>query len=660
MSFLRPRAPRRILETTVPTPRLSACALALALAAAPGVAAPAATPAAAPAAAPANAPRASGAITLDLDAREAPLKILHARLTIPATPGSMTLYYPKWIPGGHRPEGPVTDVAGLRVTAGNKPVPWQHDDVDMYALHVDVPAGAKAIEVAFDYVMPTGDGHTSGSRSATANLVVINWNEVLFYPAGGGSDDWTYLARLRLPAGWRFGTALPVAQTRAERIDFLPVTLTRLVDSPVAAGLYYRSIPLTPGAQPAHFIDMVADSREALEMPPDLIAGYQRLTAEAAALFGVQHFERYHFLYTLSDDVAHFGLEHHESSDNRVFERTLLDHDMRKVSTGLLPHEFVHSWNGKYRRPAGLATPDYQQPMKGELLWVYEGLTTYLGFVLQSRSGLIRPDLWRQSLAQTAAYLDQRPGRTWRPLEDTAVQAQLLYGASPEWQEWRRGTDFYNEGLLLWLDADVTIRRLTSGQRSLDDFCRKFHGGESGAPRVVPYSFDDVVQGLGEVAPYDWKGFLEERLRSTATHAPLGGITNAGWRLVFRDTMPEYDAAAERARKIGDERTTIGLLLGEGGAVTDVVPGMAAAKAGVAPGMKLVAVNGRAWTREILRNAVTATGGGQALELLVSNGPMYTTCRLDYKGGGRYPDLEREPSKPDLLSEIGKPRAGGP
>lgn len=606
-------------------------------------------------------PRAHAApITLEVDAREAPIKLLHSRLVIPAAPGPLTLYYPKWVPGEHGPNGPVMDIAGLRMSAGGKPIPWRRDDVDMFAFHLDVPAGARAVEVTFDFLSPTAEGRYSGGASATPNLVVLSWNQLLLYPAGGTSDSWTYTVRLRLPAGWKYGTALPVAQDAGDRVDFLPVSLTRLVDSPVAAGIYFRRIPLTTSAVPAHFIDMVADSREALEMPPDLIAGYQRLVAEAVALFGAQHYRRYHFLYTLSDQVAHFGLEHHESSDNRVFERTLIDPSLRKTSSGLLPHEFVHSWNGKYRRPAGLATPDYQQPMKGELLWVYEGLTSYLGLVLQGRTGLLRPTPWRQSLAQIGAYLDQRPGRSWRPLLDTAVGAQLLTGTPPEWLEWRRGNDYYNEAVLIWLEADVTIRQLTHGERSLDDFCRKFHGGESGDPKIVPYTLDELVETMNSVAPHDWRTFFDDRLNSTGK-SPLGGITGGGWRVAFVDTVPEYYAAQEQSRKNMDERFTIGLMLGEAGAITDVVPGMAAAKAGVAPGMKLIAVNGRGTTKDILRAAIKATRTmNEPLELLVQNGVNFKTCRLDYKGGGRYPDLERDPAKPDLLSEIARAKAGGP
>jgi len=602
--------------------------------------------------------RAAAPITIEVDAREAPIKVFHSKLVYPVSPGPLTLYYPKWIPGEHGPTGPVTDLAGLRISAAGKPLAWRRDDEDMYAIHVEVPQGARTLEVSFDFLSPASPEGYSAGASATANLAVLSWNQLVLYPAGKTSDDWTFTARLRLPPGWKFGTALPVAQDRGEVVDFLPVTLTRLVDSPVLAGAYFRRIPLTPGAVPGHFIDMAADSREALEMPDDLVTGYQHLVAEAATLFGAEHFQRYHFLYTLSDNTAHFGLEHHESSDDRVWERTLIDTDMRRVSTGLLPHEYVHSWNGKYRRPAGLATPDYQQPIKGELLWVYEGLTQYLGFILQSRSGLTSGPDWRQGLAQTAAYLDQRPGRTWRPLRDTAIGAQLLYGSRPEWQEWRRGTDFYNESLLIWLEADVLIRSLTHGAKSLDDFCKAFHGGGSGVPKIVPYTFADVVAGLNGVAPYDWAAFLNERLDSTAPHAPLGGITNGGWKLAWVDTLPGYTKAGENARKNVDERFTVGLLLNEKGEITDIVQGMAAAKAGIGPGMKVLAVNGRTWDKKRLRTAIRETLTlNQPLEITVENGEFLKTVKLDYKGGGRYPVLERDASKPDVLSEIGKAHA---
>jgi predicted metalloprotease with PDZ domain len=602
-----------------------------------------------------SATRALGPITIAVDATEAPRKILHARLSIPATPGPLTLMYPKWVPGEHGPTGPITDLAGLKLSAAGKPIPWRRDDVEMYAFHIDVPAGANAIDVSLDFLLPASVAGFSSAASATGRLAVISWNQVLLYPQGAGSDQLTYIASLRLPEGWKYGTALPVSEDSAGTIKFKPVSLTTLVDSPVIAGSRFRSIKLTEGEGPSFQIDMVSDSAEALMMSPDDIAHYKRLVAETEALFGARHYQHYHFLYTLSDYVAHFGLEHHESSDDRVAERTLIDPSLRKYNAGLLPHEFVHSWNGKYRRPAGLATPSYEQPMKGELLWVYEGLTEYLGDILTPRSGLWSAEEYRDNLARIAAYLDRYPGRTWRPLQDTTVAAQLLYSASSAWAALRRGVDFYDEGELVWLEADVIIRQKTNGTRSLDDFCKRFHGGQNTPPMVKTYTFDDVVNTLNDVTAYDWRGFLTTRLNSTEAHAPLGGITGAGWKLVYTDVQSDYLRAYQEAKKTADLSFSIGLLVGEDGSIIDVVPGTVAALAGIGPGMKVTAVNGRRYALPILREAVRAAKSiAEPIELLIENGELGKTYKLDYHDGERFPHLERDASKPDLLEQIVK------
>jgi predicted metalloprotease with PDZ domain len=611
-------------------------------------------------------------ITIALDATEASRKILHARLSIPAKPGPLILFYPKWIPGEHGPTGPITDLAGLKMTSAGKPVAWRRDEVEMYSFHVEVPTGANALEVSLDFLLPAGAEGFSSAASSTANLAVINWNQVLLYPKGYGSDELTYVASLRLPAGWKIGTALPVALPagvagQSGTINFKPVSLTTLVDSPVIAGSHFRTIVLegqtatqtrrsAPPGSPSFQIDMVSDSEAALQMPPEQIANYRQLIIETIALFGGYHYQHYHFLYTLSDNVAHFGLEHHESSDDRVAERTLLDEPLRKASADLLPHEFVHSWNGKYRRPAGLATPDYQQPMKGELLWVYEGLTEYLGSILAARSGLRTSEDQREHLAAIAAYLDRYPGRTWRPLIDTAIAAQLLYNASSAWAAWRRSVDFYDEGELIWLEADTIIRQQTRGARSLDDFCRRFHGPPSGPPMVKPYNFDDLVNTMNEVAPYDWRTFFTTRLNSTDAHAPLGGITNGGWRLVYTGVQGEYLKALEEAHKIADLSFSLGLELKEDGTIVDIVPGLPAAEAGIGPGMKLTAVNGRSYSLISLRDAIKdAKTSPEAIELLVENRGSFKIYRLNYHDGERYPHLERDLSGADLLNQIIKP-----
>jgi predicted metalloprotease with PDZ domain len=606
------------------------------------------------AAAPASgAKRHSAPIVLQLDARDAPQNLLHAHLVLPAKPGALTLVYPRWVPGEHGPTGPLNGVVGLRMAAGGRPLEWRRDDVDMYAFHCTVPRGAAAIEVDLDFLATTTATRFTSGRSTTEALAILNWNQVVLYPQGSRVRELQVTPSLVLPAGWQFGTALEVADDSGETITFAPVTLETLVDSPVLAGKHFRTVPLTHGDPPDVQIDMACDSEAGLAMAPSLAVKYQRLVFEADALFGARHFRRYRFLLALSDHIAHFGIEHHESSDNRVPERALLEEGRTIKMATLLPHEYVHSWNGKYRRPVGLATPDYQQPMQGELLWVYEGLTQYLGFVLTARSGLRSPEIALEHLADVAAYLDQRPGRTWRPLRDTAVAAQLVFQAPEAGAEARRAADFYNEGLLLWLDADVAIREKSGGTRTLDDFVKRFHGGTSGPPRVVPFTLDDIVADLQAIVPHDWRRFLVERLDSTAPHAPLGGIVQGGWQLVWGDSLPRLGRHLERAGGDIDLRYSIGLRVEPSGRIADVVPGGSASRAGVAGGAQLVAVDGRKWTPEILREAIRATRtGSEPLDLLLEEGDFYVHRSLDWRGGERYPRLRRDTSRPDVLGAI--------
>lgn len=596
-------------------------------------------------------------IILEVDAREAPRKILHARLTIPVTPGPLTLYYPKWLPGEHGPTGPILNLAGLKLSAGGQTLSWQRDPLEMYAFRCQIPPGASSLEVALDFLLPVGgDGFTSAA-STTAQLAVINWNQVLLYPQGRRADDLLYTVRLQLPSGWRYATALRRARESAGVIEFEPVSLTTLVDSPLLAGAHMRTITLTTEHSPPTFIHLAADSPEALEMSPKMIADLKQLVGEAGALFGAYHHTEYHFLLALSDHVAHFGLEHHQSSDNRVPERTLLEDTLRKIHIGVLSHEYVHSWNGKYRRPADLTTSDYSQPMVGDLLWVYEGLTQYLGNLLAARSGLWSPEEYEQALAVAAAALDHRPGRSWRPLADTTRAAQILYGAPAAWDAWRRGVDFYDEGWLLWLEVDAIIRSETRGARSLDDFCRRFHGGTSGSPTVKPYTFDDLVATLSEIASHDWRGFFTTRLAATTPRAPLGGIERSGWRVVYRETPSDFQQALEEVSRILDLAYSLGLRLRDDGLILDVLPETVAARAGLGPGMRLVAVNGRRFAPHILRAALrVAKTGSDPIELLVESDEFYKTYRLAYHEGERYPHLERDASRPDLLGQILTPR----
>jgi predicted metalloprotease with PDZ domain len=599
-------------------------------------------------------------VTISVDATSAPRKIFHAKLKIPATAGDLTLYYPKWIPGEHAPDGPVIDLAGLKFFASGKTLKWRRDLLDGFTIHVDVPPGETEVDAELDFLSPaTFEGGFSAGSSATDKMAVISWNQVLLYPKGWTSDDLTYVATLKLPPGWKYGTPLPIASTSLTgengdtQIIFQPASLTTLVDSPVITGEFLKVVKL--GDDPLVEMDVAADSAAALDPPQEVWDHYKNLVDQANKLFGAHHYRDYHFLYSLSDHVAHFGLEHHESDDSRVDERGLVDDTARKMEASLLPHEYVHSWNGKYRRPADLATPDYQQPMQDDLLWVYEGLTNYLGSVLTARSGLLTPEQARDDLGLTAAALDHTPGRTWRNLQDTADAAPELYFSPHAWQSWRRSTDFYEEDTLNWLWVDVIIRQQSKGKKTLDDFCKLFHGAPSTAPMVKTYTFDDVVNTLNQVVPYDWRGFWTERLTNHGPGAPLGGIEGSGWKLVYDDVPSEMERGGEANSHFIDVAYSIGLDLRDDGTITDTTEGMPAALAGIGPGMKLIAVNGRQYSAEVLRDALRAGKTATApLELLIENTDYYKTYKLDYHGGERYPHLVRDASKPDLLSEIYK------
>ncbi len=600
-------------------------------------------------------------ITLAVDASDAPRKIFHAKLTIPVTSSTseLTLYYPKWIPGEHGPTGPIQDLTGLKFSAGGQALKWRRDLLDGWTFHIDLPAGIGSLEASLDFASPAGkegEGIYTGGASATQAMTVVSWNTLVLYPEGWASDELTYQASLRLPAGWKFGTSLDVARTNGLTIQFAPVSLTRLVDSPVIAGEFMRTVPLADN--PPTEMDIAADSAAALQAPPEVWDHYKQLVEQALKLFAAHHYRSYHFLYSLSDHVAHFGLEHHESNDSRVGERGLVDEAERRLEAGLLPHEYVHSWNGKYRRPRDLTTPDYEQPMKTDLLWVYEGLTSYLGDVLSARSGLRTPEELRDSWALIAAALDHTPGRTWRNLQDTADGVPAMQDAPQPWESWRRGLDYYEENVLNWLWVDMIIRQQTQGKRSLDDFCQLFHGGSSTPPMVKTYTFDDVVNALNQVAPYDWRRFWNDRLSNHGPGAPLEGLQASGWKLVYNETPSELFKSDEEDREHTHAALySLGLVLSRDGTISDTIEGMPAAKAGIGPGMKLIAVNGRRFSADILHDALGAAKTGSApLELLVENTTYINTYRIDYHEGEKYPHLLRDQSKPDVLGDIIKPR----
>ena len=597
-------------------------------------------------------------IELSVDASEAPRKILHAHLAIPAKPGPLTLCYPRWVRGEHGPNGPIADLAGLEFSSGGKRLAWRRDDVDLFAFHLQVPAGADTVEVALDLLLPVTGGRFTSGVSSTAELLILNWYQLVLYPQHVASDDLTYAARLHLPAAWMFATALPVERQSADAVDFAPASLTTLADSPVLAGAHMRKVPLAIVDGAIHELDIAAGDEAALAIRPETVEACKRMVAEFHALFGGHHYRSYHWLLALTDRIHRAGIEHHESSDDRFPERTLSDPNLLELLPGLLAHEYAHSWNGKFRRPDGLSGADFEEPMKGDLLWVYEGLTTYLGTIMPVRSGATTPQQLREHLAEVAEAMGHQAGRSWRPLEDTAIAAQVLYPSGEAWRAWRRGTDFYAESMLIWLEADAIIREQTAGRRSLDDFCRVFFGGPDTPPRLEPYALADLLTALGDVARYDWRGFFEARVMAISATAPLGGITGGGWRLVETAAPNEWQRLEETAWKVVDEGASIGVKLDAKGVIEDVIPGMPAARAGLGPGMKIVAVNGREYSTDRLRDAINASAGaGGHLGLLAENDGTLATYHLNYHGGARYPHLERDPARPDLLAAILKPRA---
>lgn len=592
-------------------------------------------------------------IALTVDASQAASKIIRTHIVMPVKPGPLTLYYPKWIPGEHGPDGPIGNVAGLVMKAAGEAVPWRRDLLDVFTFHVDVPAGANSLDISFEYLEPTAGGAFTAGASATDKLAIIVWNQDVLYPAGVRAEDIIFKPTLRLPQGWKYGTPLPVDHESGNEIEFKPVSLDRLVDSPVISGEYFNNVDVTPPGEPVHHeIDLAGDSAASVEMSPELRQHYVNLVAETGRLFGARHYRDYHFLLTLSNHVAHFGLEHNESNDSRVGEDGLTTGRVRMAS--LLPHEFVHSWNGKFRRPADLAVPLYEEPMKTDLLWVYEGLTDYLGPILTARSGLRTPEEYRDHIASIAASLGPgRPGRTWRDLQDTTL-APLIRGGFGGWSNWRRGADYYDEGDLVWLWADTIIRDVTHGRKSIDDFCRVFYGGPNNGPEVKPYTFDELVSTLNRVAPYDWAKFFHERLTSLSPEAPLGGLEAAGWKVEFDDKEAKGagGGGGPRGGSLNAEYS-LGLILSGEGRVADVIWDGPAARAGVIPGMDVVAVNGRKFTSEVFDAALKATRTSAGpLELLVVNDDYYQTCSIDYHGGPRYPHLVRDEAKPDLLGDI--------
>jgi predicted metalloprotease with PDZ domain len=596
-----------------------------------------------------------GTIELAVDATDIDRHIFRITETVPVVAGQpLTLMFPKWIPGDHGPTGPLPAFAGLMIKAGGQDVTWVRDLVDMSAFHVSVPAGATSVDLQFQFLSPPEE--KEGRIVTTPNMLDVQWNPEILYPAGYFTRDIPVHASLTLPAGWKYGTALETEATAGARVTFKPVTVNVLLDSPLYAGRYFERLDLDPhGPAPVH-LDVVADRPEDLVVKPEDLQAHRNLIQQAYKNFGSHHYNHYDFLLSLSDEMGGEGLEHHRSSENGVDRNYFTDLEKSAPDRDLLPHEYTHSWNGKFRRPADLWSPDFNVlPERDTLLWVYEGQTQYWGQVLAARSGILKAEQVRDLIALEAAEMQAAtPGRVWRNLQDTTNDPILNSRRPLAWRSYSREEDYYVEGLLIWLDADTLIREKSNGARSLSDFAKLFFGVDDGSWVTHPYTFDDVVTALNTVQPNDWAGFLRTRLDGHGPGAPLDGLARGGWKLVYTDEPSAMQKGEEAVRKGSDFTYSLGLTLGEEGAVAGVLWGGPAFNAGIAKGVKLIAVNGLAFDdAEDLSRAIKAAKGGHApIELLLRDGSHFRDVKIDYHGGLRYPHLERIANTADRLGDI--------
>ncbi|MCW8808356.1 MAG: M61 family peptidase [Rhodanobacter sp.] len=596
----------------------------------------------------------AGPVALTVHLPDPAQKILYVHEVMPVRPGPLTLYYPKYIPGDHSPDGPISAIMGLQITAGGKRIDWHRDDVDMFTFHLTVPAGADRIDIRFQFPDPS---------RITPQLMDLTWDHVVLYQAAYPTRLQIYQPTLIIPADWRHASALTTEKNTDGRITFKPVPLNTLVDSPVIAGKYFREVDLTPTGSSVHrALDMVGDDAAALGISEAKIAGYRRLIEQAQALFHAHHYDDYHLLLVLSDYTSHGGLEHHQSSDDRARggARMFADADHFMLDGSLLPHEYTHSWNGKFLRPMNLWQPDFERPEQARMLWMYEGLTVYLGDILTVRSGLWSADTWRQAVAYRAADMAHQTGRAWRPLIDTTVAAQLLYDSPNAWANWSRQVDFYREGQLLWLAVDTKIRILSHDRHSIDDFAQRFFSVDDGSFITHTYTFDDIVSALNAVQPYDWAGFLHQWLDGVGEQVPLlSGIEASGWQLAYTDKPSRYQNALENVGEgelsIGGVNAmfSVGLFLDRDGKIQDVLWNGPAFKAGLAPGMKLIAINGHQYSTRVLRDEIARAQQNRKPLLMLAQGDGATEIHpVNYDGGLKYPHLIRMPGKTDYLDRI--------
>ena len=598
----------------------------------------------------------SGTLKVSVDATDIARRIFRVRETVPAQPGPLTLLYPQWLPGNHSPSGPIDKMAGLKVSANGKELKWTRDPLNVYAFHVDVPQGASSVEVEFQYLSP--QDARQGRVVMTPEMLNLQWNTVTLYPAGYYASRIQAEASVKFPAGWQFGTALEEASRSGDTVTFKPIKFDDLVDSPIYAGKYFKRVDLDPGSKTPVHLNIVADDPKFLEIKPEQLKVHQNLVQQMYKMYGAHHYDHYDFLFSLSEKMSGNGLEHHRSSENGVGTGYFTEWDKNVLARDLLPHEFNHSWDGKYRRGADLSTPNFNVPMQDSLLWVYEGQTQFWGYVMAARSGLWKQDEAHDMLAAVAANYDKgRPGlQQWRNIQDTTNDPIIAQRRPLPYRNYQMSEDYYSGGQMIWLEVDGKLRELSGNKKSIDDFGKAFFGMENGKWDVNTYTFEDVVKTLNGIQPYDWASYLRERLDG---HGPItGGIEASGWKVVYNDKPSAAMKAAEARFGGANLVYSLGVTLGKGGDITDVLWDGPAFKAGLSPGMKLIAVNGKEFSSDSIKDAVTeaAKDKSKPVELLVKNFDQYQTLRIDYHDGLKYPHLERIEGKPDQLSDLLKAR----
>jgi predicted metalloprotease with PDZ domain len=608
-----------------------------------------------PIAAPVDTPY-PGTIALTVNLTNTVDRVVTVHETIPVKAGELVMLYPQWLPGAHSPRGPIDAVAGLFVKADGKTIPWVRDQVNVYAFHIQVPKGVTSLDVDFDYLSAIQP--SVGRIEISSQLADLAWNAVVLYPAGHFSRDIHFQPSIVLPSGWKYATALETASQDGDTVHFKETTLNTLVDSPLYGGANFKRIDLSTGPDNPVFLDVFADEPKDLEITPEELQAHKNLAIQAQKLFASHHYDHYDFLFSLSDVIGGNGLEHHQSSEDGTRANYFTDWAAGARGRDLLSHEYTHSWNGKFRRPADLWTANFNVPMRDDLLWVYEGQTQYWGVVLAARSGLITAEQARDEMAGVAAGFEASKGRDWRPLVDTTNQPTVSQRRPVSWMSWQRPEDYYTEGLLVWLDADTKIRELSDGKKSLDDFAKLFFSVNNGSFVTDTYTFEDIVAALNQVQPYDWTAFLRERVYELHPEVPENGFTQGGYKLVYNDTpFPgERRGAAENPRFGTSFADSLGFSVMGEGMLGNVAWDGLAFKAGLVPGMQLLAVNGEVYSVDKLRDAIKkAEKGTDPITLLVKDRDQIKSVALDYHGGLRYPHLERVEGTPARLDDILKP-----